>query len=41
MTLFVLTSPYQHELLVVQAGWSEEGYLAWLEQMLIETVLAP
>jgi len=40
-TLFVLTSPYQHELLVVQAGWSEEGYLAWLEQMLIETVLAP
>jgi hypothetical protein len=25
----------------VQAGWSEDGYLAWLEQMLIETVLAP
>jgi AcrR family transcriptional regulator len=41
MTLFVLTSPYQHELLVMQAGWSEEGYLAWLERMLIETVLAP
>jgi hypothetical protein len=40
MTLFVLTSPYQYELLVVQAGWSEEGYLAWLEQMMIGAVLA-
>ena len=39
-TLLVLTSPHQHELLVVQAGWTQERYRVWLGRMLSEAVLA-
>ncbi|NJC21469.1 AcrR family transcriptional regulator [Arthrobacter pigmenti] len=38
-TLWVLTSPYQYELLVTEAGWSEEGYRTWLERIVVESVL--
>ena len=41
LTLWLLTSPYQHEHLVVQAGWTAERYLAWLERVLLEAALAP
>ncbi|MDQ1623804.1 MAG: hypothetical protein QOH19_2222 [Actinomycetota bacterium] len=41
MTLWLLTSPYQHEHLVVQAGWAADRYLAWLQRVLVEAVLAP
>lgn len=39
-TLWVLTSPYQYELLVAEAGWSEKRYGAWLERIIVEAVLA-
>ncbi|MHA7247909.1 TetR/AcrR family transcriptional regulator [Arthrobacter tecti] len=38
-TLWVLTSPYQYDLLVVEAGWSEKRYRDWLERVVVETVL--
>jgi AcrR family transcriptional regulator len=41
LTLWLLTSPYQHEHLVVQAGWTPQHYLAWLQRMLLEAALAP
>lgn len=41
LTLWLLTSPYQHEQLVVQAGWTAERYLAWLQRVLLEAALAP
>ena len=41
LTLWLLTSPYQHEHLVVQAGWTAERYLAWLQRVLLEAALAP
>ena len=41
LTLWLLTSPYQHEQLVVQAGWTSERYLSWLQRVLLEAALAP
>ncbi|CAI3796555.1 TetR/AcrR family transcriptional regulator [Pseudarthrobacter sp. MM222] len=41
LTLWLLTSPYQHEHLVVQAGWTGQRYLAWLQRVLLEAALAP
>ena len=41
LTLWLLTSPYQYEHLVVQAGWTPQRYLAWLQRMLLEAALAP
>ena len=41
LTLWLLTSPYQHEHLVVQAGWTPERYLGWLQRVLAEAALAP
>lgn len=41
LTLWLLTSPYQHEQLVVQAGWSAERYLTWLQRVILEAALAP
>ncbi|MDQ0821665.1 hypothetical protein QFZ79_004040 [Arthrobacter sp. V4I6] len=41
LTLWLLTSPYQYEHLVVQAGWTEERYIAWLQRVLLEAALAP
>lgn len=41
LTLWLLTSPYQHEHLVVQAGWTAERYLAWLQRVVLEAALAP
>jgi AcrR family transcriptional regulator len=37
-TLWVLTSPHQYELLVVQARWSKPRYRAWLERVIAEAV---
>ncbi|WP_028278909.1 TetR/AcrR family transcriptional regulator [Arthrobacter sp. H5] len=39
-TLWVLTSPYQYELLVTDTGWSEKRYRAWLERMVVQAVLS-
>jgi AcrR family transcriptional regulator len=41
LTLWLLTSPYQYEHLVVQAGWTPQRYLAWLQRALLEAALAP
>lgn len=41
LTLWLLTSPYQYEHLVVQAGWTSQHYLAWLQRMVLEAALAP
>lgn len=41
LTLWLLTSPYQHEHLVVQAGWTPQRYLAWLQRVVLEAALAP
>lgn len=38
-TLWVLTSPYQYELLVVQSEWTQERYRAWLARVVSEAVL--
>jgi AcrR family transcriptional regulator len=41
VTLWLLTSPYQYEHLVVQSGWAPERYLGWLQRMLLEAALQP
>jgi hypothetical protein len=41
LTLWLLTSPYQHEQLVVQAGWTPARYLSWLRRVVLEAALAP
>jgi AcrR family transcriptional regulator len=41
LTLWLLTSPYQYEHLVVQAGWTPQRYLAWLQRVVLEAALAP
>ena len=41
LTLWLLTSPYQYEHLVVQAGWTPQRYLAWLQRVVLEASLAP
>ncbi|HEU0035206.1 MAG TPA: helix-turn-helix domain-containing protein [Kofleriaceae bacterium] len=40
-TLWVVTSPEARQLLCGQAGWSLEHYQAWLEDVLVQTLLAP
>lgn len=41
LTLWLLTSPYEYEHLVVQAGWTPQRYLAWLQRVVLEAALAP
>lgn len=39
-TLWVLTSPYQYQLLVTEAGWTEKRYRDWLERVVVEAVFS-